>query len=171
MRSRSKRTWKGFLFSPEWHRSKPRPFERSLKLRTALQGRGFKPELVLDESSIGRNLCKEYSNEEVVLVGDHGMIGKTTIERLRKMPGMGWITALKSTSIRALVEEGQMRRDLFDERNLLEIRSPAYPGERLMAFRNPSLARLRAKKRKELLAATQGSGSDWPGRGQGNQSL
>ena len=51
-------------------------------------------------------LCKEFGVEEVVLVGDRGMIGKATIERLREMPGMGWITALKSQSIRALVEEG-----------------------------------------------------------------
>jgi transposase len=100
-------------------------------------------------------LRKELGIEEVVLVGDRGMIGKTTIERLREMPGMGWITALKSTSIRALVEEGRVRMDLFDERNLLEIVSPAYPGERLVAYWNSSLARLRAKKREELLVATE----------------
>jgi len=100
-------------------------------------------------------LRKEFGIEDVVLIGDRGMIGKSTIERLREIPGMGWITALKSASIRALVEEGQVQMDLFDERNLLEIRSPAYPGERLMACRNPSLAWQRAKKREELLVATE----------------
>jgi hypothetical protein len=83
------------------------------------------------------------------------MIGKATIERLRDMPGIGWITVLKSASIRALVEEEHVQRDLFDERNLLEIASPMYPGERLMACRNPSLAQLRAKKREDLLVATE----------------
>jgi hypothetical protein len=68
-------------------------------------------------------LRQEFGIEEVVLVGDRGMIGKTTIERLREIPGIAWITALKSASIRALVEEGHVQMDLFDERNLLEIAS------------------------------------------------
>jgi transposase len=100
-------------------------------------------------------LRHEFGIEEVVLVGDRGMIGKATIECLRKMPGMGWITGLKSGSIRALVEAGDLQMDLFDERNLLEISSPDYPGERLMACRNPQLASLRAKKREALLVATE----------------
>jgi hypothetical protein len=83
------------------------------------------------------------------------MIWKSTIEGWRERPGIGWITGLKSASIRPLVEEGQVQRDLFDERNLLEIVSPAYPGERRMVCRNPSLAGVRAKKRKALLAATE----------------
>jgi hypothetical protein len=69
--------------------------------------------------------------------------------------GIGWITALKSVSIRALIEQGQLQLGLFDERNLLELRSPEYPGERLVACRNPQLAKLRAHKREELLCATQ----------------
>jgi transposase len=100
-------------------------------------------------------LREAFGIEEVVLVGDRGMIGQATIEHLRKMPGMGWITALKSVSIRALVEAGHLQMDLFDERNLLEIRSPEYPGERLVACRNPQLARLRAEKREDLLVATE----------------
>ena len=68
---------------------------------------------------------------------------------------MDWITALKNGSIRALVEQGQLQLDLFDQRNLLELRSSDYPGERLVACRNPQLAALRAHKREELLAATQ----------------
>jgi transposase len=100
-------------------------------------------------------LRKEFGIEDVVLVGDRGRIGKATIERLREMPGVAWITALKSQSIRALVEGRQVPRDSFDERNWLEIVSPMYPGERLLACRNPSLAQWRAQKREELLAATE----------------
>jgi hypothetical protein len=69
--------------------------------------------------------------------------------------GIGWITALKSVSIRALIEQGQLQLGLFDERNLLELRSPEYPGERLVASRNPQLVKLRAHKREELLCATE----------------
>ena len=76
---------------------------------------------------------------------------------------MGWITALKSASIRVLVEQGQLQLGLFDERNLLELSSPDYPGERLVACRNPELAKLRAHKREELLAATESE----PGEDQG----
>jgi len=68
---------------------------------------------------------------------------------------VGWITALKSASIRSLVEQGQLQLGLFDERNLVELASPDYPGERLVACRNDALARLRAHKREELLAATE----------------
>ncbi len=91
----------------------------------------------------------------MVMVGDRGMVSSKAIAELREMPGMGWITALKSASIRALVEGGVLQMDLFDERNLLEISSPDYPGERLVACRNPALAKLRAHKREDLLAATE----------------
>jgi hypothetical protein len=91
------------------------------------------------------------------MVGDRGMIGHKTIEELREIEGMGWITALKSASIRTLVEQGQLQLGLFDQRNLLEISSPEYPGERLVACRNAQLAALRAHKRQELLAATEKS--------------
>jgi hypothetical protein len=74
---------------------------------------------------------------------------------LRETDGIGWITALKSASIRVLVEQGQLQLGLFDEVNLLELSSPDYPGERLVACRNPELAKLRAYKREELLAATE----------------
>ena len=93
--------------------------------------------------------------EQLVMVGDRGMIGHAAIAQLREMAGIGWITALKNASIRTLVEQGQLQLGLFDERNLLEISSPQYPGERLVACRNPELARLRARKREELLAATE----------------
>ena len=100
-------------------------------------------------------LREELGVQRVVMVGDRGMVSSKAITELREMPGMGWITALKSASIRALVEGGVLQMDLFDERNLLEISSPEYPGERLVACRNPALAKLRGHKREDLLAATE----------------
>ena len=70
---------------------------------------------------------------------------------------MGWSTALKSVSIRALVEQGQLQLGLFDQRNLVELESPDYPGERLVACRNDALAKPRAHKREELVKATEAS--------------
>lgn len=100
-------------------------------------------------------LREDLGAQRMVMVGDRGMVSAKAIAELREMPGMGWITALKSGSIRALVEGGVLQMDLFDERNLLEISSPDYPGERLVACRNPALAKLRAHKREDLLAATE----------------
>ncbi len=91
------------------------------------------------------------------MVGDRGMVSNQAIAIMRETPGVDWITALKSASIRVLVEQGHLQLDLFDERNLLELSSPDYPGERLVACRNPQLAALRAHKREELLAATERS--------------
>jgi hypothetical protein len=102
-----------------------------------------------------QRLRADFGIDQLVLVGDRGMISNKAIAELRASDGIGWITALKSVSIRALVEQGQLQLGLFDERNLLELRSPDYPGERLVACRNPELARLRAHKRDELLAATE----------------
>jgi hypothetical protein len=83
------------------------------------------------------------------------MISSKAIDELRDIKGIDWITALKNASIRTLVEQGQLQLGLFDERNLLEISSPEYPGERLVACRNPQLAKLRALKREDLLSATE----------------
>jgi transposase len=102
-----------------------------------------------------KRLREDFAIEQFVLVGDRGMISSKAIKELRETDGVGWITALKSASIRALVEQGQLQLDLFDEVNLVELSSPEYPGERLVACRNPQLARLRAHKRQELLAATE----------------
>jgi transposase len=97
----------------------------------------------------------DFGIERMVMVGDRGMIAQKAIDAMRDTDGMGWITALKSVSIRALIEQGQLQLGLFDERNLLEFSSPDYPGERLVACRNPELAKLRAHKREELLCATE----------------
>jgi transposase len=104
-----------------------------------------------------QRLREDFGLERMVMVGDRGMISSKAIAELRESDGIGWITALKSVSIRALIEQGQLQLGLFDERNLLEFSSPDYPGERLVACRNEPLARLRAHKREELLAATERS--------------
>jgi len=100
-------------------------------------------------------LRQGFGIERMVMVGDRGMIGQKAIDEMRASDGIGWITALKSASIRILIEQGQLQLDLFDERNLLELSSPDYPGERLVACRNPQLAKLRAHKREALLVATE----------------
>ena len=102
-----------------------------------------------------QRLRADFGIEHLVMVGDRGMISNKAIAEMRDSDGIAWITALKSVSIRALVEQGQLQLDLFDERNLLELSSPDYPGERLVACRNPELAKLRTHKREELLAATE----------------
>ena len=100
-------------------------------------------------------LRDQFGIERMVMVGDRGMISQKAIDEMQAIEGIGWITALKSASIRALVEQGQLQLGLFDERNLAELSSPDYPDERLVACRNPELAKLRAYKRLELLAATE----------------
>lgn len=102
-----------------------------------------------------RSLREQFHLDQMVMVGDRGMISQKAIEEMRDTDGVGWITALKSVSIRALVESKQLQFDLFDERNLLELSSPDFPGERLVACRNTQLAKLRAHKREDLLAATE----------------
>jgi transposase len=93
--------------------------------------------------------------ERVVLVGDRGMLTQTQIDALREHPGLGWISALRFTAIRGLVETGAFQPSLFDQQNLAEITSEDYPGERLVACYNPLLAEDRKRTRDELLAATQ----------------
>ncbi|HNI72802.1 MAG TPA: IS1634 family transposase [Accumulibacter sp.] len=92
---------------------------------------------------------------QVVMVGDRGMISSKAIDALRGQPGIDWITALKRVSIGALVDQGHLQLGLFDQRNLAEISSPQYPGERLVACRNDVLAKRRARKRESLLQATE----------------
>ena len=100
-------------------------------------------------------LREQFKLELMVLVGDRGMITQTQIDTLEGAEDLGWITALRSGAIRKLKASGHLQLDLFDERNLFEFSSPAYPGERLVACRNPELARSRTHKRKELIAATR----------------
>ena len=88
-------------------------------------------------------------------MGDRGMISHKAIGELRRIEGFTWITALKSTQIRTLIEGEALQLGLFDERALFELSYADYPGERLIACRNPQLAKLRAYKREQLLQATQ----------------
>ena len=96
----------------------------------------------------------------LVLVGDRGMITSARIDALRELgeagTGFGWITALRAPAIAKLAaEDGPLQMSLFDTQDLAEISHPDYPGERLIACRNPALAGQRARKRNELLAATE----------------
>ncbi|MDQ1248846.1 MAG: hypothetical protein QG597_3220 [Actinomycetota bacterium] len=97
-----------------------------------------------------------YRLDDMVMVGDRGMITSARIARLRELGGYGWITALRAPQIAALAaDDGPLQLSLFDEQNLAEIAHPDYPGERLIACRNPALADERARKRDALLAATE----------------
>jgi hypothetical protein len=95
-----------------------------------------------------------------IFVGDRGMITEAHIDQFKESStedggGVEWITALKSGAIRKLKTEGSLQLGLFDEKNLFSFKSPDYPGERLVACRNPELQKHRAKKRKELIEATK----------------
>ena len=100
-------------------------------------------------------LREQFGLQRLVLVGDRGMISHKAIGELRALDGLAWITALKSSQIRALVQGGELQLGLFDERNLFEFAHPDFPGERLMACRNVELGKLRAHKRQALLEATE----------------
>ena len=102
-----------------------------------------------------KRLREEFGIHSMVMVGDRGMISQKAIDEMSKDTDVAWITALRSSSIRTLVEQGHLQMGLFDERNLLEISSPDFPGERLVACRNPELAKLRVHTRNDLLLATE----------------
>jgi len=99
-------------------------------------------------------LQKTFALDQLVLVGDRGMISQTQINELKQRDGIDWITALRTGAIRKLVDGGHIQLGLFDQRNLFEVTHPDFPGERLVACRNPQLALLRAHKRQALLEAT-----------------
>jgi hypothetical protein len=94
--------------------------------------------------------------KQMIMVGDRGMITSARIKDLRELDGMAWITCLRGPAIKKLMhDDGPLQLSLFDEQDLAEITSPDYPGERLIACRNPVLAAERARKRAALLAATE----------------
>ena len=93
--------------------------------------------------------------KDMVMVGDRGMITSARVQELRDLGGFGWVTALRAPAIAALAaDDGPLQMSLFDQANLAEITHPDYPGERLVACRNPALATERARKRLALLEAT-----------------
>ncbi len=101
-------------------------------------------------------LRQRFGLQRVVLVGDRGLLTAARIrEDLQGIDGLRWITALRGPTIRKLLQAGAVKPSLFDERDLAEIRSDEFPGERLVVCRNPLLAAERHRKRQELLAATE----------------
>ncbi|TQC37672.1 transposase, partial [Rhodococcus sp. WS4] len=94
--------------------------------------------------------------ENMLMVGDRGMITAARITALKELGGLGWLTALRAPQIAALAaDDGPLQMSLFDTQNFAEITHPEYPGERLIVCRNPALADERARKRGELLDATE----------------
>jgi len=99
---------------------------------------------------------QRFGLERLILVGDRGMLTAARIrEELVGVAGLAWITALRAPAIQALVHSGALQLSLFDQQDLAEITHPDYPGERLIVCKNPLLAADRARKRQELLAATE----------------
>ncbi len=101
-------------------------------------------------------LRRQFGLEHVILVGDRGTLTSARLrEDLRTQPGIEWITALRAPQIQTLARDGVLQLSLFDERDLAGITHEDYPNERLIACRNPLLAEERARKRRELLTATE----------------
>ncbi len=111
-----------------------------------------------DPATLGNQVAKlkqRFGLDHVVLVGDRGMITEARITEDIKPAGLDWITALRAPAIRGLLEGGAFQMSLFDERDMAAITSPDFPGERLILCRNAALAAERARKREDLLAATE----------------
>ena len=111
-----------------------------------------------DPMTVGAQVDKlrtRFGLSKVVLVGDRGMLTEARIRDEVQPAGLDWISALRTSAIRQLVEAGTIQLSLFDEQDLVEVRSDACPGERLMVCRNPLLAEQRARKREDLLVATE----------------
>jgi hypothetical protein len=108
-------------------------------------------------TQITETIRTKFHLARMVMVGDRGMITTARIEALTELDKhYGWITALRSPAIKKLMaDDGPLQLSLFDEQDLAEITSPDFPGERLVACRNPVLAEERARKREDLLAATE----------------
>lgn len=111
-----------------------------------------------DPSTLAAQVAKlkgRFKLDRIVLVGDRGMITQARIEADLKPAALDWVTALRAPAIQALAANGPLQLSLFDDRDLGEIASPDYPGERLIVCRNRDLAAERARKRADLLAATE----------------
>ena len=112
-----------------------------------------------DPATVAAQVAKlrdRFGIEHIVWAGDRGMLTSARIEQVLKPQGMDWVSSLRAPQIAQLAaEHGPFQPTLFDERNLLELTSEHFPGERLVVCRNPALAEERARKRAELLAATE----------------
>ena len=141
---------------------KPQKLQVNFGLLTDEMGRpvavdvyeGRTPDSTTVRDQLGK-MKEAFGLDLVVFVGDRGMLAQTVIDEMRDREGFEWITALKSGSLQKLRAEGSLQLGLFDERNLFEFKSERYPGERLVACRNPALAVRRATKRREMLKATE----------------
>jgi Transposase DDE domain len=111
-----------------------------------------------DPTTISNQIAKlkgRFGLKRVVMVGDRGMITQARLEHDLKPARIDWITALKAPQIQKLVEDGPLQLSFFDERDLAEIASPDFPGERLVVCKNHALAEERQRKRHELVDATE----------------
>ena len=111
-----------------------------------------------DPKTLARHISKlktRFRLSRVCLVGDRGMLTHARIRDEVRPGQLDWISALRAPQIKALVEEGALQLSLFDTQDLFEISSPEFPGERLVCCHNPALAEKRARKRQDLLAATE----------------
>ena len=102
-----------------------------------------------------RKLRERFGLDHVVLVGARGMITQARITEDLTKAGLDWISALRAPAIKVLRDTGTLQMSLFDERDMASITSPDFPGERLIVCRNRALAAERARKREDLLAATE----------------
>jgi len=112
-----------------------------------------------DPATVGAQIVKlkeRFGIAAIAWVGDRGMLTSARIEQVLKPQGMDWVSSLRAPQIAQLAaDKGPFQPSLFDERNLIEMSSEHFPGERLVVCRNPTLADERARKRLELLAATE----------------
>jgi hypothetical protein len=111
-----------------------------------------------DPNTLAAQITKiktRFGLSRVCLVGDRGMLTHARIRDEVRPGQLDWISALRAPQIKALVEEGALQLSLFDTQDLFEISSPEFPGERLVCCHNPALADKRARKRQDLLAATE----------------
>ena len=98
---------------------------------------------------------QRFGLDNLILVGDRGMLTQTQIDKLKGYPGIAWISALRSHAIKKLVDAGYIQMSIFDETNIAQIESPDFPGERLVVCFNPLLAQERKRKREDLLVSTE----------------
>ena len=116
------------------------------------EGNTGDPKTVADQVA---KLKRRFALDHVVLVGDRGMITQARIDEDLRPAGLDWITALRAPALQGLVGGGYLQMSLFDERDMAAVTSPDFPGERLIVCRNAELARERARKREDLLKATE----------------
>jgi len=123
-----------------------------------------------DDKTLPDQIAKlriRFGLSHVIVVSDRGMVTKANLELLTQTDGAAWITALKAPQVHKLARTGALQLSLFDEQNLAEISSEDYPGERLVVCRNPLVAAERARKREDLLQATERALSDIKARVEG----